>query len=452
MSHYVRLAKSEPSVSSNAHLRAAPAVDDEYVTSPDAFPCPNCATLLEPGVQACTACRLRLVGPEAVRLWQVNQQITALKAEADRLIGALMAPPGAVPATASYAGGPYPATPAGPARPARRQVSGQQILLGLGALLLLSAASFFLLVVWFVVGLAGQALIMATLTGAAVVGSVLATRKRLPAAAETAAVIATGLLTLDLAAAHWLDLAGLGDLATDAYWAGAGLLGGVLLIGFDRLVPRAAAGEPLRRILVFRPAGTAMLAVAGWSAMAAIDPRPLTLAAVALVLAVVSAAGAYAAYRLDTPFPGRTGWAVPLSAVPLLVSAGIAFATHVLTGLGLGYEPSSAISERYGAFALLLVVPAVALIALRQVDLVPAAAVGWLVPVIGIPVLDAPRLVLVGVSVVLAAALSSVAAGLVAVPPRPWARRSRSSRGPPSPCSSCSCSCCRRTARTPDGC
>ncbi len=397
-------------------------MDDELVTSPNAFPCPNCATMLEPGVQACTACALRLVGPEAVRLWQVDQQIAALKAESGHLIQALMAPLGAVPATEPYAVGPYPAARTAAAHAPRRQVSGQQILLGLGALLLLSAASFFLLVVWFVVGLVGQALIMVALTGAAVAGSALATKKWLPAAAETAAVIATGLLTLDLAAAHWLNLAGLGDLPADAYWAGAGLLGGVLLLGFDRLVPRGSAGETLRRVLVYRPAGTAMLAVAGWSALSAFDPAPLTLSGLALVLAAVSSAGAYAAYRLDTPTPGLTGVRVPLSALPLLLSAGLALATYVLTCLGLGYDPSSSISERYGAFALLLVVPVAAMIAARRVDVVPVAAVLWLVPVLGIPLLDAPRLVVVGVSVVLAAALTVVTAGLSVVPQRPWAK------------------------------
>ncbi len=394
-------------------------MDDGGVTTPQPFPCPNCATLLLPGVEACTHCGLRLVGPEALRLWQVNQQISALEAESVHLIEALMAPPGAVSTWAPSAPG-APASPADRSRTPRRRVSAQQLLLGLGALLLLSAAAFFLVVVWLVVGLVGQALIMAALTGTAVAGSVLATKVRLNAAAETGAVIGTGLLTLDLTAAHWLDLGGLGELAVETYWAGAGLLGAVLLLGFDRVVPRASDGAALRRVLVYRPAATAMIAVAGWSALAALDPEPVTVTGLALLLAVVSAAAAYAAYRLDVPTTSVPGLRVPLSALPLGASAAIALAVHVLTGLELGYDPSSATADRYAAFALLLIVPLAALVVARRVDLVPVAVILWLVPVMGIPVLDAPRLALVGVSVLLAAGLAAVATERSALPQRSW--------------------------------
>ena len=49
--------------------------------------------------------------------------------------------------------------PSSPPAPARPGLSGQQVLLGLGALLVLAASSIFLLAVWFLVGIAGQALI-----------------------------------------------------------------------------------------------------------------------------------------------------------------------------------------------------------------------------------------------------------------------------------------------------
>ena len=403
--------------------RPPPAADDVGVTASSPLPCPHCATDLPIGAPACPSCGLRLVGPAAARLWQVTQQIAALRSEADSLVQVLLVPAAAGERAAAYAVAPTPDDPSPddrtrPSSRAARGPSGQQVLLGLGALLLLSAAAFFLLVVWFVVGLAGQALIMVTLTAAAVAGSAVATRRRLHAAAETAAVVATGLLTLDLAAAHWLDLAGLGHLATDAYWAGAGLLGGVLLLGFDRLVPRTHDGAALRRVLVHRPAATSMLAVAGWSAVAAADPAPVALCGLALLLAVGSGAGAWAAYRLDHAAPAlRVSW----SSVPLLVSAVVALATHVLTGLGVGYGPGSSVLEAYGAAALLLVVPVAALLlGDRVAGLLWPAAVAWLVPVVGIPLLDAPRLVVVAVSVVLGAVLA-VAAVRRVLPDRPWA-------------------------------
>ncbi len=388
------------------------------MTTTTTFPCPNCSTTLESSLLACTSCGLRLVGPQASRLWQVNQQLTALRAESDHLIQALLAPPGPAD-TSAYAVGPYPAVHRGPQqRQPRAQLSGQQLLLGLGALLLLSAALFFVLVVWFVVGLAGQAAIMVAMTATAVAGSVVATKRRLPAAAETAAVIAAGLLTLDLAAAHWLNLAGLGDLAADAYSTGAGLLGGALLLGFDRLVPRRSDGETLRRVLVYRPAGTVMLAVAGWSATSALDPGDLAIVGLTLVLAAASGAGAFAAYRLDVRVPGLR---MPWSALPFVVSAVLALATHALSGLAVGYDTSTPVAEVYAAFALLLVIPVAALVAARTIDLVRVGAIAWLVPVVGIPVIDAPRLALVAAAVVLSVVLTISATDRLVLPRRQWA-------------------------------
>lgn len=384
--------------------------EDGHVPSPQAFPCPHCSTVLEPGLPACPACGLRLVGLDAARLWEVQQQIGDLELEAGQLIQRLLHEP----APASYTT-PYPRTaPAGgtayEVRRPHRSLSGQHLLLGLGALLLLSAAAFFLLVVWFVVGLAGQALIMAALTATAAAGAVLATRRGLTAAAETAAVIASGLVAIDLSAAHGLGLAGLDRFPTDTYWSVAGLVACALLLGFDRLVPREHAGTALRRVVVYRPVATAMLAVAGWSLLAALDPSTIVLCGLALLLAVLSGAAAAAAYRLDEP--GRPG--VPWSVVPLLVSTLVALLVHVLSGLSLGYDPLSTGGERYAAFALLLVAPVVLFASaaagerLAPVggDRLRVLAVLWLVPVVGIPLADAPRWLLVASAVALAAAVA----------------------------------------------
>src|SRR4051794_29349486 len=49
------------------------------MTSPIAGPppCPNCGAPLA-GTPTCASCGLRLTGPEAVRLWEVDQQLFAL--------------------------------------------------------------------------------------------------------------------------------------------------------------------------------------------------------------------------------------------------------------------------------------------------------------------------------------------------------------------------------------
>ncbi|QIK76482.1 SCO7613 C-terminal domain-containing membrane protein [Nocardioides piscis] len=361
-----------------------------------------------PGAHACPACGLRLTGPEAARLWQVHQHIAALTAEADSLIAVLLRPPSKVGRPA-----PHPFTP--PAAPAvpRKQLTGQQILLGLGALLLLSGVAFFLLVVWFLIGLVGQAAIMVALTATAAGSAVLATRRGLPAAAETAGSIATGLLVLDLWAAHRLNLAGLGDLPGDAYWAVAGVLGAALLIGFDRLVPRTVDGQPARRMVVYPPAATTLLAVAGWSLLSALDLEPLGLGLVALLLAVVSGVGAVVVGRSNR-------WA----AAPLLLLSVTTVAVHFLAGAYVGYDPDSSGVERYAAFALLLAVPAMALAAPRlqsvatgrsespytgpDLRLLPMIGVVALLPALGIPVIDAHRIVVVLLAVLLAAALCAL--------------------------------------------
>ena len=65
--------------------------DDAGMTAPEVL-CPACRAPFAPGAAACPACGIRLVGPDAVRLWQVDQQITALRAEAAGLLESMRAP------------------------------------------------------------------------------------------------------------------------------------------------------------------------------------------------------------------------------------------------------------------------------------------------------------------------------------------------------------------------
>ncbi len=400
MTSAVRRCRFSSHVSTGTDDLPTAVLHDSRVSTPEPFPCPNCHAPVIPGSLACPSCDLRLVGPQAVRLWQVNQHILALRTEADQLVSALLLPPTDLPLPA-YS--PYPAAP----RPsARKPLTGQQILLGLGAVLLLSGVSFFLLVVWILVGLIGQAAIMVTLTGAAAGGAMLASRRGLPAAAVTGASIATGLLVIDLWAAHHLNLAGLGNIRADGYWAVAGLLGAAVLLGFDRLTPKAPTPEATRPGTVYRPAAATLVALSGWALLSALDVQGITLSALALVLALVSVAAGMAFSRL-----GR--WA----AAPLLISALGAAALHLIAGASVGYDPSSTGPQRYTALVLLLVLPVLAIVTPRLASRptgqgrgvlpssVAAAGVVGLLPALGIAVVDADRIVLVVLAVFLAATL-----------------------------------------------
>ena len=208
-------------------------------------PCPACDAPVVPGSPACGSCGLRLVGQDAARLWQVNQQIAALRREADSLLVALRspAPAGLQPSwqpAAQHA--PAQTGPAQhrPGQPGRGTTSsGQQLLLGFGALLLLSAVSVFAFVAWTLIGVVGQAVILTGVTVGAAAASRLASARGLTAAAHTAAVIAVGVSALMALGAWSLDLAGAGDLSVSQFVTVAGLVLAALWTAYDALTARA---------------------------------------------------------------------------------------------------------------------------------------------------------------------------------------------------------------------
>jgi hypothetical protein len=55
------------------------------------IPCPSCGAALPAAPVACPACRLPLTGPEAVQLWQLDQQQASLHTQRDDQIHALLA-------------------------------------------------------------------------------------------------------------------------------------------------------------------------------------------------------------------------------------------------------------------------------------------------------------------------------------------------------------------------
>lgn len=380
---------------------ATPAPPAPTQTAPGTFPCPECRSTLPLGTRVCPTCGIRLTGPLAMELWQVEQRIGALSGESKRLRALLLQPPGAqelartpqrpAPPAPGVRQVPYPAP--GPTAPPQKTLSGQQVLLGMAAFLLLSGLSFFLLVVWSLIGLVGQALVMVVLTGLAAGGAVLATRKRLPAAAETAAVIASGLVLLDLSAAHRLGLAGLDAFPAEQYWTVAGLLGAALLLGFDALVPRRDAVGDLRRIVIYRPVAVLFALAALWSGAGVIDPDGLALSVTGLALAGLSVALAWGSVRLD----GRTGLVSPSSVAPWL-SAALGLLIHVIAAFDTGYSAEASSPARYTAMVLLALVPSALLVlqsrsGLRTESRFALRVVGLLglLVTFGIPLYAAPR-------------------------------------------------------------
>lgn len=418
--------------------------------APETFPCPECEVALPVGAAACPSCGIRLSGPFAAQLWRVNNQISGLTAEALRLRGLLLQPPtpgelaedarireaqefrlreqpgslpSFVPGLRHADQGPAPAAAALP--PA---MSGQQILLGIGALLLLSGVAFFLVVIWTMVGLVGQAAIMVLLTALAATGAAIATRRRLPATAETAAVIASGLLVLDLWSAHRLGLAGLDEFAADLYWAVAGVLGAAVLLGFDAVVPRRDDSGDLRRIVIYRPGAVMLLTAALWAGFFALDLEGLGVSLGALVVAVLSASLVWVSRRLAR---GEDEFAVG-AAVPG-ISLVIAALVHLGSAVDIGYDHNP-LADRMLAMALLLVLPSLVLVAQwlpalrgapadapadaedgarrsrpgRRLGLRVVALTGFVVA-LGVPVMGADRAVVVAVAVAIGVLLTALA-------------------------------------------
>ncbi len=292
---------------------------------PDATRCPDCRAVLA-GTGACGACGLALTGPAATRLWQVDVELlrlddrrTSLLAERVRLLASLRtgAP---VPVAAT----PVPAVPAPEWTPKRIQ----NLLLGLGGLLLAVAALVFAAVTYDRLGAGGRAVVLVLLTATAAWAAPVMRARGLTATAET-----LGAVTLVLAALDAYGLRTLGLAEDSAALSYAAVSAGVLAAAaaaYAAVVPlqvlRGAAvvlaqlPVPLLLVRLEVEAGTAALSLA---ALAAAD-----------LAALAGARG-----RLPRPYvPVLAACTALATAVALLVSLGTA----------LGPDPE------VGAVALLL--------------------------------------------------------------------------------------------------
>lgn len=260
--------------------------------------CPDCRAPLDP-TSTCTGCGLVLRGPEANEIWQHVQR-------AGRLVEHLRRTPyQPLPEQP-----PLPTYPVSTSTPAPRRVSGLTVpvvLLGLGALCLLVAATVFVAVTWSSLGLVGRTSILLGVTGVVTAVAAGLTVRGLRGSAETLWFVASVLVLIDLVAARYAGLAGLDDLAGRHV---AALIGGVLLAGAVG-VGTWATGTVSGRLhgLVAVGASGALLLAAGeaWNAA-----HPALGTAVSVP---VLAAAAIAVARIRAGALRPTGYAVGSVAV-----------------------------------------------------------------------------------------------------------------------------------------
>ncbi|MFD6949345.1 hypothetical protein A6A08_12665 [Nocardiopsis sp. TSRI0078] len=336
--------------------------------------CPDCHAPLPVRPRSCPRCGLLLVGDTAQRLWRIDSEIALLdgrrqqlhgeraavvgllreesaraasRADAPAAVRAVGAPgaPGAVHAhgTAEAAGGreqrppgPVPAAPehlrAGaahsPAHPAAAPSAGevtrrsaQNIILGLGGLLVGIAALVFAIWTWSDMGTGARAGVLGITTAAFAALALPLHRRGLRATAETFGCLAAALLCVD-ALALWLlmsDRLGGGPGYTAGALAAIGALTALYPVLVPLRSPRVIAAlmcQPVPVLLVFSlPFGTVWF----WALPA--------LAATALGDLLV-------ARRLGDPRPGRPVRTLRTTAAVLWIATLLLTAVLVLAGPG----------------------------------------------------------------------------------------------------------------------
>ena len=324
------------------------------------IPCPSCGEALPAAPADCPRCRLPLTGPEAARLWQLDQQLAALQLERLEVIAALRArgpradAPAVAPAVAPATVLPVPPTP-------RRSWSTQQTLLAIGVLLVLVASSIALAVAWFLIGRYGQMVVMGGLTGLAAWVSLRLSRRGLPSSAEALALVAGGLMLLDATAARRFGLLALDSVDSRTYTAGVGLLVAVLLAVLHRRDRRIAAFALL----------SLTSASIGWAGVVAHADDAATGAVVALVGAVAfGAARVLLPESLGLTRRAAAGPASGWAAVALLSATGGALAA-------VDDHPGARVSSAGLTCVVLLAVLAVGgAVIVRRVVTVRAAQLG----------------------------------------------------------------------------
>jgi hypothetical protein len=305
------------------------------------IPCPRCGAGLTGG-SACTTCGLPLVGPDAVELWRVDQNLAAidrrlagLHTERQRLWAdhaALVARLGGdapiqLPSFVPGSDLPKPPQPAPQwTTTPRREWTPQRVqnvLLTIGAVLLVIASAIFTVVSWHRLGTGPQTAVLAGLTlGSAFLARVLA-RRGLTATAEAISGVCIGLAMFDGYAAHHLLLP---HGADRPYWAVASLVVALFCVALGqvtrvRLPWIAAAGL-----------GLVPLVVLATGAHQGADTRALLLGLDSLAAAVALAVLRQLAVSGRTAADTRTCWIVGGSTA--WIGGFLVPVSHLLYGLG----------------------------------------------------------------------------------------------------------------------
>ncbi|MGY1754839.1 DUF2157 domain-containing protein [Blastococcus sp. SYSU D01042] len=328
--------------------------------------CPVCGRPTgDVGAGPCPACGLPAAAHAALVVARIGSTLTELARDRDALLASLRAaapgrPPvvAAPPPTGSPAWAPPPVPPAAPppAAPPRRpprRLSPQQVLVGLGALLLVTAALAFVAVAWTRLGLVFQAGLMLTVTALTCGCSAWAARRGLRATEEALAAAGAALLAVDLGAARARGLFALEEVPLRHWWSISCAVVVLATVVLGRAT-RTTVVWPLTTLLVAQPLPFLLLGgdlVTGPAGVAA-----------ALALAAADLA---AAQRLR---PGL----VPLART----LAGLAGAAGVLRGLALAAGPDAFAS--WAATGILIVTGACALGFVRAQP--PAGPPSWTAP------------------------------------------------------------------------
>lgn len=369
----------------------------------DSNHCPDCRTALAGHAQQCPTCGLLLTGPVATELFRTLRTADELLARLRALAPVAAPRPTTVPRPTTAGLTPYPVPTAHPApladAPATSGRSGMlesgvpKLLLGLGAACLLVGSLVFLAIAWVLMGVGGRTAVLAGLTAAAAVGTYVAARRPLSAAAESFGAVTAGMVLLVLggaSAAGWLDALGADGVITAM---GASLIGlgvggtvGMRTTPLKRLVSGEIAAV-LGAVLVSVGVMLAAESVAAGCAVGtllllglalvghALDHRPLTVAAAVTAaltwsgLVVAGLARAEADASFAALWLGFDVW--PLLAATTLAAAPI-FVTTLRRGVRL------VLAAAAGAAGVTALV-----IALHGINL-DAAVIGWTLALLGV--------------------------------------------------------------------
>ncbi len=251
-------------------------------------------------------------------------------------------PPVAPPPVSSPPVAPPPVgPPSGPPPAPRHRLSPQQVLLGLGALLVVAAAIAFVAVAWTRLGVGFQAAVMATVTAAACGTSAFAARRGLRATEEALAAAGAALLAVDLGAAHGLGLLG-ADAVPLRLWTGLSCVAvAAVCLALGRAT-RSTVTWPLVALLAAQPAAWLLL------------PADAADSAAAVAVLVATALADLLAARWVRPALVRV-------AVGLAVAVAL---PAVLLGLLLAWVGSAL--DSWGSTAVLTTAGATAVVLLRE--------------------------------------------------------------------------------------